>query len=62
MVKVYVYFDDSVEGAITNISLVDVDGDIVAVKERTFTKTIDKGLYILFQNTFTEGVEVNGAL
>lgn len=54
IVKFYVYFDDTVSGAISNVSLVDVDGDVVAQVEQSFTKPTDKGLYVVFKYRFHE--------
>lgn len=41
-------------GKVSNISLVDVDGDIIAVAAREFTKPKTKGIYSVFAYTFVE--------
>lgn len=53
-IKIYVYLDDTVTGKVSNISLVDVDGDIIAVAAREFTKPKTKGIYSVFAYTFVE--------
>lgn len=53
-IKIYVYLDDTVTGKISNISLVDVDGDVIAVAAREFTKPQTKGIYSVFSYTFVE--------
>ena len=52
--KIYVYLDDSVIGEVKDISLVDKDGDIIAIAARTFTKPRTKGIYSVFAYTFVE--------
>lgn len=59
VVKVFVFFDDSVAGEIGNVRLVDQDGDIVANAERTFVKPQSKGLYVVFKYRYSE-MEVEG--
>lgn len=62
-VKVFVYFDDSVDGEIGNVKLVDKDGDVVAKAESIFNKPRTKGLYIAFKYKFVEmEVEENGGI
>ena len=53
-IKIYVYLDDTVTGKVSNISLVDTDGDVIAVAARTFTKPQTKGIYSVFSYTFVE--------
>lgn len=53
-IKIYVYLDDSVIGEVEDISLVDKDGDIIAIAARTFTKPRTKGIYSVFAYTFVE--------
>ena len=52
--KVYIYFDDTVVGEVADIKLIDSDGDVVAVAERTFTKTAGNGLYVSFKYNISE--------
>lgn len=54
LIKIYVYFDDTVTGKIENVQLVDTDGDFAASSPRTFTKANNKGLYVAFKYQFTE--------
>lgn len=53
-IKIYVYLDDTVEGAVSDVSLVDKDGDVVAIAKREFTKPKTKGIYTVFSYTFVE--------
>lgn len=58
LIKVFVYLDDTVSGTVSNISLVDKDGDVIALADRQFVKPQSKGLYSVFAYRFVE-VEVN---
>lgn len=58
LIKVFVYLDDTVSGTVSNISLVDKDGDVVALANRQFVKPQFKGLYSVFAYRFVE-VEVS---
>ena len=52
---IYVYFDEDFLGDVSNVELVDTDGDTVAATgERVFTKTPGKGLYIAFKYNILE--------
>ena len=53
-IKIYVYLDDTVTGAVKDISLVDKDGDVIAIAKREFTKPRTKGIYSVFAYTFVE--------
>lgn len=53
-IKIYVYLDDTVTGAVSNVSLVDKDGDVIAIAKRAFTKLATKGIYAVFSYTFVE--------
>lgn len=57
LIKVFVYLDDTVSGTVKNISLVDKDGDVIALANREFIKPRSKGLYSIFAYRFVE-VEV----
>lgn len=52
--KIYVYFDDTVSGAVADVQLVDTDGDVVAETNRVFEKPPSKGLYVAFKYNITE--------
>ena len=54
LLRVYLYFDDTVVGAVSDVALVDTDADVVAVLEQEFIKPQDKGLYIVFKYRFYE--------
>ncbi|WP_032122050.1 hypothetical protein [Clostridium amazonitimonense] len=54
MVKVYVYFDDSMAGEVGEVKLIDKDGDIIAHAEKKFNKPLIKGLYVVFKYRFIE--------
>lgn len=58
LIKIFVYLDDTVSGTVDKISLVDKDGDVIALADRQFIKPQSKGLYSVFAYTFTE-VEVS---
>lgn len=53
-IKIYVYLDTTVTGTIKDISLVDCDGDVIAVAKREFTKPRTKGIYSVFSYRFVE--------
>ena len=54
-ISIYVYFDEDVLGDVSNVELVDRDGDTVAATgDRVFTKTPGKGLYIAFKYNIVE--------
>lgn len=53
-VKIYVFFDDTIIGNISDVKLVDKDGDVVAESDRAFTKPREKGLYIAFKYKYSE--------
>lgn len=60
-VRIYVYFDDTVVGDISNVELVDKDGDtIIGAGDKVFTKTTGKGLYVAFKYQIKE-VEVEAS-
>ena len=64
-IRVYVYFDEDVLGAVSEVKLIDTDGDTVASSgEQVFTKTPGKGLYIAFKYNIVEMEveEVDGAV
>jgi len=58
VIRVFVYLDDTVSGTVSNISLIDKDGDVVALATREFVKPQSKGLYSVFAYKFVE-VEVS---
>lgn len=57
-IKIYVYLDDTIVGTVKNISLVDKDGDVIAISLREFNKTNIEGLLTVFAYKFTEVEEV----
>ena len=52
--QAYVFFDENYKGSITNIRVLDKDGDIVEVDNRIYERTSDKALYVAFKHEFTE--------
>lgn len=58
LIRVFVYLDDTVSGTVSEISLVDTDGDVIALADREFIKPQSKGLYSVFAYRFVE-VEVS---
>lgn len=53
-VRIFVFLDDSIEGSITEVHLIDVAGDVVAIGKREFVKPNYKGLYSIFKYRFSE--------
>ncbi|MPM59249.1 hypothetical protein SDC9_106089 [bioreactor metagenome] len=53
-IKIYVYLDSTVSGAVKDISLVDRDGDVIALAARQFTKPATKGIYSVFAYELVE--------
>ena len=52
--QVYVFFDENYKGKITDIKVIDKDGDVVAVDNKVYERTTEKALYIAFKHEFTE--------
>ena len=53
-VKAYVLFDENYKGKITDIRVIDKDGDIVAKDPKIYERTTNKALYVAFKHEFTE--------
>ena len=53
-VQVYVFFDENYKGKITNIRVIDVDGDVVAMDYKVYERTSQKALYVAFKHEFAE--------
>ena len=53
-VNIYVFFDENYKGNITDIRVIDKDGDIVAVDNKVYERTTNKALYVAFKHEFTE--------
>ena len=53
-VQVYVFFDENYKGNITDIRVIDKDGDVVAVDNKVYKRTTEKALYVAFKHEFTE--------
>lgn len=53
-VQAYVFFDENYKGKITNIRVIDKDGDTVAVDSKVYERTTEKALYVAFKHEFTE--------
>ena len=53
-VQVYVFFDENYKGTITDIRVIDKDGDIVAKDPKIYQRTTNKALYVAFKHEFTE--------
>lgn len=53
-IRIFVFLDDSIEGSITGVKLIDCDGDVIAKAEREFIKPYYKGLYAIFKYRFVE--------
>ena len=53
-VQVYAFFDENYKGNITDIRVIDKDGDVVAVDNKVYERTTEKALYVAFKHEFTE--------
>ena len=53
-VQAYVFFDENYKGKITNIVVIDRDGDVVAVDNKVYERTTERALYVAFKHEFTE--------
>ena len=53
-VQAYVFFDENYKGKITEIRVIDKDGDVVAVDNKVYERTTNKALYVAFKHEFTE--------
>ena len=53
-VNIYVFFDENYKGKITDIRVIDKDGDIVAIDNKVYERTTNKALYVAFKHEFTE--------
>ena len=53
-VQTYVFFDENYKGNITDIRVIDKDGDVVAVDNKVYERTTEKALYVAFKHEFTE--------
>ena len=53
-VQAYVFFDENYKGKITNIRVIDIDNDVVAVDNKAYQKTTEKALYVAFKHEFME--------
>ena len=52
--QAYVFFDENYKGNITDIRVIDKDGDVVAVDNKVYKRTTEKALYVAFKHEFTE--------
>ena len=50
----YIVFGDSSLGTISNIRVIDKDGDIVAQDPKVYERVSAKALYVAFKHEFTE--------
>lgn len=53
-VQAYVFFDENYKGKITNIRVIDKDGDVVAIDNKVYERTTGKALYVAFKHEFAE--------
>ena len=53
-VNIYVFFDENYKGKITDIRVIDKDGDVVALDNKVYERTTNKALYVAFKHEFTE--------
>ena len=52
--QAYVLFDENYKGKITDIRVIDKDGDIVAQDPKVYERGSAKALYVAFKHEFTE--------
>ena len=52
--QAYVFFDENYKGNITDIRVIDKDGDVVALDNKVYERTTNKALYVAFKHEFTE--------
>lgn len=50
----YIFFDESYKGSISDIRVIDKDGDVVAVDNKAYKRTTEKALYVVFKHEFVE--------
>lgn len=58
-IEVLIYFDAEIEGEISNVKVIDTDGDVVISSERVYNKedsNYPRGLYISFEYIFDEEI------
>ena len=53
-VQAYVFFDENYKGKITDIRVIDKDGDVVAQDPKVYERVSAKALYVAFKHEFTE--------
>lgn len=53
-VAAYVFFDESYKGKISDIRVIDKDGDTVAQDKKVYERTVEKALYVIFKHEFVE--------
>ena len=53
-VQAYVLFDENYKGKITDIRVIDKDGDVVAQDPKVYERVSAKALYVAFKHEFTE--------
>ena len=54
MAQADVFFDENYKGKITDIRVIDKDGDVVGVDNKVYERTTNKALYVAFKHEFTE--------
>lgn len=52
--QAYVFFDENYKGKITDIRVINKDGDVVALDNKVYERTTNKALYVAFKHEFTE--------
>lgn len=53
-VAAYIFFDESYKGKISDIRVIDKDGDTVAQDKKVYERTVEKALYVIFKHEFVE--------
>lgn len=52
--QAYVFFDENYKGKITDIRVIDKNGDVVAQDPKVYERTTNKALYVAFKHEFEE--------
>ena len=52
--QAYLFFDENYKGKITDIRVINKDGDVVALDNKVYERTTNKALYVAFKHEFTE--------
>lgn len=54
VVTAYIFFDENAIGTISEVRVIDKDGDTVAEDKKVYARVVEKALYIVFKHEFVE--------